>query len=118
MINHLTGGPPAALNNNTSVLIRHKLIKHKLSHQTASGCELRTPNARAPAPPDSGSHKVQHYLNAISLKIEASLLTIDGPPENSSELERALGARSIADEFSGGPSIVSKLASILSEIVC
>ena len=46
---------------------------------------------------------------AISLKIKASLLTIDGPPENSSDLERAAAARSIADEFSGGPSIVNAL---------
>ena len=58
---------------------------------------------------DSGSHKVQHFFNAISLKIKAKLLTIDGPPENSSDLERAAAARSIADEFSGGPSIVNAL---------
>ena len=58
---------------------------------------------------DSGSHKVQHFFNAISLKIKANLLTIDGPPENSSDLERAAAARSIADEFSGGPSIVNAL---------
>ena len=37
------------------------------------------------------------------------MLTIDGPPENSSDLERAAAARSIADEFSGGPSIVNAL---------
>ena len=42
---------------------------------------------------DPGSHKVQHYLNAISLKLEVSMLTIDGPPENSMDLERAPGAR-------------------------
>ena len=52
---------------------------------------------------------MQHFFNAISLKIKASLLTIDGPPENSSDLERAAAARSIADEFSGGPSIVNAL---------
>ena len=57
---------------------------------------------------DSGSHKLQHYLNAISLKIETSLLTTDGPPEISSDLERAPGAHSIADEFLGGPSIVNE----------
>ena len=34
--------------------------------------------------------------------------TIDGPPENSSELERAPGARSKGDELSGGPSIVTR----------
>ena len=59
--------------------------------------------------PESGSQKVQHDLHAISLKIEASLLTIDGPPENSTDLERAAAARSIDDEFSGGPSIVNEL---------
>ena len=52
---------------------------------------------------------VQHYLNAISLKIEASLLTDDGPPEYSLDLERAPGAHLIADEFSGGPSIANEL---------
>ena len=52
---------------------------------------------------------MQHFFNAISLKIKANLLTIDGPPENSSDLERAAAARSIADEFSGGPSIVNAL---------
>ena len=52
---------------------------------------------------------MQHDLNAISLQIEASLLTNDGPPENLSDLERAPGARSIADEFSGGPSIANEL---------
>ena len=52
---------------------------------------------------------MQHDLHAISLKIEASLLTIDGPPENSTDLERAAAARSIDDEFSGGPSIVNEL---------
>ena len=34
---------------------------------------------------------------------------LDGPPENSSDSERAGPARSIADEFSGGPSSVNKL---------
>ena len=58
---------------------------------------------------ESGSQKVQHDLHAISLKIEASLLSIDGPPENSTDLERAAAARSIDDEFSGGPSIVNEL---------
>ena len=58
---------------------------------------------------DSGSQKVQHYLNAISLKIEASLLTDDGPPEKPSDLDLAPGARSIANAFSGGPSIVNEL---------
>ena len=52
---------------------------------------------------------MQHFFNAISLKIKANLLTIDGPPENSSDLERAAAARSIADELSGGPSIVNAL---------
>ena len=56
---------------------------------------------------DSKSYKVQHYLNAISLKVEASLLTIDNPPESSSDLERAPGAHSIADVFLNGPSIVT-----------
>ena len=42
---------------------------------------------------------MQHYLSVILLMIKASLLTIDGPPENSADLERAPGARSIADEF-------------------
>ena len=37
------------------------------------------------------------------------MLNIDGPPENSSDLERAPGARSIGEEFSGGPSIVHHL---------
>ena len=54
---------------------------------------------------ESGSQKVQHDLHAISLKIEASLLTIDGPPENSTDLERAAAARLIDDEFSGGPQV-------------
>ena len=63
---------------------------------------------------DSGLEKVQHYVSAILLR--RSRLTIDGPPENSADLERGPGPRSIADEVSGGPSIVSKLASILSEI--
>ena len=36
-------------------------------------------------------------------------VTIDGPPENSSDLERAPGARSNGDEFSGGPSIVTEI---------
>ena len=58
---------------------------------------------------DSGSHKVQHFFNAISLKIKASLLTIDGPPENSSDLERAHCARSNGDEFSGGPSMFTEI---------
>ena len=55
--------------------------------------------------PESGSQKVQHDLHAISLKIEASLLTIDGPPENSTDLERAAAARLIDEEFSGGPHV-------------
>ena len=58
---------------------------------------------------DSGSHKVQHYLNAISLKIEVSLLTIDGPPKYSADLEWAAAAQSIGVEFLGGPSILSQL---------
>jgi hypothetical protein len=37
------------------------------------------------------------------------MLNIDGAPENSSDLERAPGARSIGEEFSGGPSIVHHL---------
>ena len=34
---------------------------------------------------------------------------LDGPPEISSDSERAPGARSIADEFSGGPSSINQL---------
>ena len=34
---------------------------------------------------------------------------LDGPPEISSDSERAPVARSIADEFSGGPSSVNQL---------
>ena len=52
---------------------------------------------------------MQHYLNAISLKIEVSLLTIDGPPKYSADLEWAAAAQSIGVEFLGGPSILSQL---------
>ena len=56
---------------------------------------------------DSGFRKVQHYLNAISLKIEVSKHALtrsrNGPPENSTDLERAPRARSIADVFSEPP---------------
>ena len=58
---------------------------------------------------DSGSQKVQHVFDGFKYNCESSSLTIDGPPENSSDLERAGAARSIDDKFSGGPSIVRKL---------
>ena len=40
-----------------------------------------------------------------------NFLIIDGPPENSSTIDRAGPARSKSDEFSGGPSIVHELDS-------
>ena len=52
---------------------------------------------------------MQHAFDGFKKILESSSLTIDGPPENSSDLERAGPARSIADEFSGGPSIARKL---------
>ena len=58
---------------------------------------------------DSESQKVQHYLDTISHRFGYRELMLDGPPENSSDSERAPGARSITDEFSGGPSSVNKL---------
>ena len=67
------------------------------------------PKLQTPLSSDSGSHKVQHYLNAISLKIKASLPTIDGTPANYTDLERAPGVCSIANGFSGVTSMVSEL---------
>ena len=67
------------------------------------------PLAGGRSPCDSGSQKVQHYLDTISHRCGYRELMLDGPPENSSDSERAGPARSIADEFSGGPSILSKL---------
>ena len=58
---------------------------------------------------DSGSHKVQHYLHVISHNIKNISRTIRCTPENSSDLERAPGARSIGDEFSGVHIIVQHL---------
>ena len=49
---------------------------------------------------DSGSQKMQHAFDGFNKILKSSSLTIDGPPENSSDLERAGPARSIADEFS------------------
>ena len=53
------------------------------------------------------SHDTRHDSIPVALPIRASLAY--GPPENSSDLERAPGARSNGDEFSGGPSIVTEI---------
>ena len=55
---------------------------------------------------DSGSQKVQHECENRLTSHLRNLLSIDGPPENSSAIDRAPGARSKSDEVSGGPSIV------------
>eukprot|EP00966_Prymnesium_polylepis_P306857 7090958-Prymnesium_polylepis.1 len=38
-------------------------------------------------PSDSGSQKVQHVFDGFKYNCESSSLTIDDPPENSSDLE-------------------------------
>ena len=53
--------------------------------------------------------RCSNRFNRFEYKSRSSMLNIDGPPENSSDLERAPGARSIGEEFSGGPSIVHHL---------
>ena len=79
----------------------------RLVRATATG--LRKGRATWLLVSDSGSQKVQHVFDGFKYNCESSSLTIDGPPENSSDLERAGAARSIDDKFSGGPSIVRKL---------
>ena len=51
----------------------------------------------------------KYNINAISLKIKAKFLTIDGLLASFSYLKQAPGTRSIADDLSGGPSIANKL---------
>ena len=64
----------------------------------------KRPVQRAPRTPDP--KRCSNRFNRFEYKSRSSMLNIDGPPENSSDLERAPGARSIGEEFSGGPSIV------------
>ena len=49
---------------------------------------------------DSGSQKVQHYLDMISHIFDSRLLIIGITNENSSDLERVAATRSKSDEFS------------------
>ena len=60
--------------------------------------------------PDSQSRSqyVHHFCDRSQTLSGHISVIIDGPPENSSDLERAPGARSNGDEFSGGPSIVTE----------
>ena len=51
---------------------------------------------------DSGSQKVQHYLDMISHIFDSRLLIIGITNENSSDLERVAATRSKSDEFSFG----------------
>ena len=53
---------------------------------------------------DSRSQMVERECEKPSFSQLRSSLTIDGPPKNSSAIERAPGARSKSEEFSGGPS--------------
>ena len=52
---------------------------------------------------------MQHVFDGLKYNCESSSSTIDGTPENSSDLEQAAAARSIANKFSGVPSIDQKL---------
>ena len=60
-------------------------------------------------PGDSGPQKVQHYLDVISYKIKAILVTRIVVSTNSADLERAPGARSIGEEFAETTILVTKL---------
>ena len=56
----------------------------------------------------SRSQYVHHFCDRSQTLSGHISVIVDGPPENSSDLERAPGARSNGDEFSGGPSIVTE----------
>ena len=60
-------------------------------------------------PSDSGSQKVQHRFGGFKHKVRLISMTKRGASKNSSDLERAPGARSIAAEFFEAPLLVIEL---------
>ena len=64
---------------------------------------------RLEGPQDSGSQKVQHYLDTISYIIEIIRSSIEVKTENSTDLKRAAAACSKSVEFSVFTSRVDEL---------